>query len=537
MTRIIIDRTRLGRDLSLAALIASGNLSVSNAILSRPGNPNINSLSVTHAIIGAQVIIYGNGFGTPRGTSTVTFGGTAPGAYVSWGATQIIVTVPVLIPGAANVVITVGGASSNASTFSVDFDASQYYNVVTAGLAHGDGVTDDRQHILDAVTAYKAAGKFGLYFPTGTYLLSTALTVPNNTVLIGPANAGSGPGTGSPPYTLQTQANMPWLKGPVIFGSYSNFADLKIGENGTAVTHTASTTTTNFTRCHFRGGSETLSIGHERDAYYLTFTNCEIERACGASAGADTMSIYASYGGGRGYVIEDIVFDGCHLGVSNTTATGSPGMMVECWTAPYAASHLKNLTFRNCELQPSNWHGLDFACYLESGQCDGVLVEGCLFHGAGVPGAWLGTGSAPQQDWGYGIDLEYPKNVIIRNNHFHRCYNTAINASSLGQPASANWSITNNTFDYDTAEQSIVTMPRAIIHHIGANATITGNTFTCHTNIIADWAGCVELDGATTTGNIVTGNTFNLGTVYPAYAIRERGSSGNTVTPNTINRS
>jgi len=208
--------------------------------------------------------------------------------------------------------------------------------------------------------------------------------------------------------------------------------------------------------------------------------------------------------------------------------------MVECWTAHDANSHWKNLTFRNCEFEPSNYHTLDFACYGDSGQGDGVLVEGCTFHGAGVPGAWL----TENEDWGYAIDLEWPKNVVIRNNHFHRCFNSAINDSNFGQPYNTAWTITGNTFDWDTTEQGITTTKVAIVILRGANNIITGNTFNCHYDVLPHWSnyGCVTLNGATATGNTVTGNTFNLlAGKYPV-AIGVNGATGNTISSNSVIR-
>ena len=386
-------------------------------------------------------------------------------------------------------------------------------NVMDYG-AKADGVSDDSAAILAAISA--ADGK-DVYLPAGRYRLANAFTVPNGAHLVGAGMSAS------------------WLKGPVVFRSYSSFTDLKIGDAGPSVRHTNGATTTSFTRCHFRGGgsgSETLLLGGERSLYHITFTDCEIERTCGTGvglSGGNTMSIYASQGG---YVIEDITFEGCHFGVSNGTATGAGRMMVECWTSPNIDSHWKNLTFRNCEFEPSNYHTLDFACYGDSGQGDGVLVEGCTFHGAGVPGAWL----TENEDWGYAIDLEWPKNVVIRNNHFHRCFNSAINDSNFGQPYNTAWTITGNTFDWDTTEQGIDAY-RGIVCLSGANNIITNNTFYDHAGFTS-WPtnGCVEFRYSTATGNTVTGNTFYLGTHDPNATNQWNGATGNTISSNSVIR-
>src|SRR6195256_2185513 len=80
--------------------------------------PSITSLSQTSGAEGASVTITGTNFGTPQGTSTVTFNGTAAAAASAWSASSITVLVPV---GATtgNVVVNVLGTASNGSPFTV----------------------------------------------------------------------------------------------------------------------------------------------------------------------------------------------------------------------------------------------------------------------------------------------------------------------------------------------------------------------------------------------------------------------------------
>jgi RHS repeat-associated protein len=79
--------------------------------------PSIVSLSPNTAVPTASVTIAGANFGSSQVTSTVTFNGT-PGTPTYWSATRIVVPVP---SGATsgNVVVTVGGAASNAVPFTV----------------------------------------------------------------------------------------------------------------------------------------------------------------------------------------------------------------------------------------------------------------------------------------------------------------------------------------------------------------------------------------------------------------------------------
>jgi RHS repeat-associated protein len=79
--------------------------------------PYITSLSITSGAVGATVTITGTTFGSPQGTSTVKFNGTAATA-TTWVATSIVVTVP---SGATtgNVVVTVSSQASNGVNFTV----------------------------------------------------------------------------------------------------------------------------------------------------------------------------------------------------------------------------------------------------------------------------------------------------------------------------------------------------------------------------------------------------------------------------------
>ena len=82
-----------------------------------PVAPNITSLSPASAAAGTPVTIAGTNFGTAQGSSTVSFNGTAA-AVTSWTASSIVALVPA---GATSgyVVVTVLGAASNGSTFTV----------------------------------------------------------------------------------------------------------------------------------------------------------------------------------------------------------------------------------------------------------------------------------------------------------------------------------------------------------------------------------------------------------------------------------
>jgi len=386
--------------------------------------------------------------------------------------------------------------------------------------ALGNGTTDDSAAILRAITA--ASGRV-VYFPAGTYRLANSLTIPDNAKLTGDSMATS------------------WLQGQIIFGSDSTFTDLKIGSASasdakTSVRNVDGATGSNFIRCHFRGGggtgsdAQTMALGGGRDLYNTTFTYCEWERSLGTSyngntgAAENTLSITAN-----GNVVSGVTFENCHLGVSNGVATGAQRMMVEVWTAHGTSNWWRNITFRGCEFETSNYHQLDFACYGDSGQGSGVLIENCTFHGGG---------RAPllaDRRWGYAICLEWPADVTIRNNHFHRSDEAAVFSANFGQSYDTHWIITGNVFDWDTAEDNIVAR-RSIIALTSSNNTITGNTFIFHGDFYA-WPGngIVEFGGANATGNDLTNNTFQVSQTQ-RITNQWNGASGNTISPNNVIR-
>ena len=78
--------------------------------------PGITSISPASGAAGTAVTISGSGFGSPQGSSTLTFNGVAPSKITSWAATAIQAQVPTGgVPGP--VVVTVNGIASNPFTY------------------------------------------------------------------------------------------------------------------------------------------------------------------------------------------------------------------------------------------------------------------------------------------------------------------------------------------------------------------------------------------------------------------------------------
>jgi YD repeat-containing protein len=82
----------------------------------KAGNfPSITSLSTSAAVAGTAITINGSNFGSTQGSNTVTFNG-ATATPTNWSSTSITVPVPATATN-GNVVVTVGGASSNGINF------------------------------------------------------------------------------------------------------------------------------------------------------------------------------------------------------------------------------------------------------------------------------------------------------------------------------------------------------------------------------------------------------------------------------------
>jgi IPT/TIG domain-containing protein len=90
--------------------------------------PTITSLSPTSAPVGSTVTITGTGFGATKGTSTVTFNGTAA-TPTTWSATSLVVPVPAGV-ASGNVVVTVNALASNPVLFKVSPQAPTGFKIV-----------------------------------------------------------------------------------------------------------------------------------------------------------------------------------------------------------------------------------------------------------------------------------------------------------------------------------------------------------------------------------------------------------------------
>ncbi len=141
--------------------------------------PTVTSLSPSSGLVCTSVTIAGANFGASKGTSTVTFNGTAA-TISSWSNTSIVAVVP---SGATtgSVVVTVGGVASNGSAFTVlatptisvtsSGTPSTYGNSVTFTAAVTSGDTN-------TATFYSGSTSLGTATPSGGTATLTTSSLP-----------------------------------------------------------------------------------------------------------------------------------------------------------------------------------------------------------------------------------------------------------------------------------------------------------------------------------------------------------------------
>jgi hypothetical protein len=112
---INVGSTETIQAIAIAPNYANSTITSGNYTIVSP--PTLSGLSPTSGVVGTSVTISGSNFGASQGTSIVSFNG-ATATPTSWSASSIVVPAPT---GATtgNVVVTVGGASSNGSLFTV----------------------------------------------------------------------------------------------------------------------------------------------------------------------------------------------------------------------------------------------------------------------------------------------------------------------------------------------------------------------------------------------------------------------------------
>jgi hypothetical protein len=350
--------------------------------------------------------------------------------------------------------------------------AVAYYDAVSDGGCDNTGESDCVSDILAAVTAYKAAGKDGLYFPAGTYLLSSALTVPDGTTLIG------------------ADMDTAWLKGDVRFGSTSSFTDLKMGAANKYTAAVSGANTTTFTRCQFVGGTTTQSSGPlnlKVACHTLTFTDCTIDEGNLINNGITINAVGATTN------IHDILFDGC-------TIEESRRIGFECTNRSDSGSGYSNINMTDCTFEVQGGEAISYDC--TSGASGGCTLTDVLIKGAG---------NSTTYAWNQGFELNGCTDFTITRMTIYRTWGQTLNLQH-NKAGSGN---TEFVFTDCTFDQSVKYITRA-----GDAA------YKC---IL--WAGTASnLDGM-----VFDNCTFNVGTGITYRAVQlESGNDNNDFSTSTF---
>lgn len=344
-TRKII--TPLKFVLALTFILSSAILSLGQTA------PSITSLSPTVgpvSPVGGSVTIKGSGFGATQGSSVVTFGGITA-TPSSWSATGITVPVPgSLLPGFADVIVTVNAASSNARSFLV-------IPVITAVAPGGHAPVGASV----AVTGTSFGDTQGANTVTFNGILAAALAWSNTSITFSvPAGATSGPIV----VTVNgwTTNGVPYMVSPTIYALSPTSGP--VGPAGGAVTLTGSGfgAVRNFNPVTFGGVSVTPALWSD--------TSITVPVPSGLPAGNAnvivTVNTIAS--NTMPYVVTPVM-----SGLSANS--GSIGAFITITGTSFGASQGANtVTFNGLPASASSWSDTSISISVPNGATSGPLL-------------------------------------------------------------------------------------------------------------------------------------------------------------------
>ena len=228
----------------------------------------ITALSPVFGPVGTDVTISGLGFGTTPGT--VAFNGVAATTITSWGAASIVAAVPTGA-GTGNIVVTVGGVSSNGITFTTTTGITQA-NLNTSRYQHSATTLNNWQILVVGGVNCPSSGSCTylnsaeLYNPgssafTNTGTLATARSAPSVLLSTGKVLVAGG-------YTCDGSGNCSSLISAEIYdptaGTFSSAGTMTVARSGHTMT--------------VLGNGTVLIAGGE---------NCTSATSCSALSGAE----------------------------------------------------------------------------------------------------------------------------------------------------------------------------------------------------------------------------------------------------------
>jgi hypothetical protein len=292
--------------------------------------------------------------------------------------------------------------------------------------------------------------------------------------------------------------------GSLAWGSNTTVRDLSVGGRGDSHKPASySTSNTRFERVRFYGGGDGGGVigWNNRAVTGITFQSCEFARNFGtwASNGGAGL-LWFAVDTGQGTVIRDVNIIGCHFGVSNGVATGSPTYGIVFWQSDEAGDgYWGDVLIEGNTFEVTAEFTLDFDGLMTREYHNDVVIRDNLIKGCGLP---HDGGNAA---WPYSICVEPSRQgTVIENNVIGKGRVSGVKLTK----GTTHTVVRNNTFDYRT--NNGVTLYYAdffrtisIFEECTSN-TVTGNTVLLPSSPTAS-ARVIANEGGST--NTVSGNS------------------------------
>jgi hypothetical protein len=297
------------------------------------------------------------------------------------------------------------------------------------------------------------------------------------------------------------------IVGSLTWGSGTTVRDLAVGGKGESHAPASySTSNTRFERVRFYGGGDGGGVigWNNRAVTGLTFQSCEFARNFGTWApNGGAGLLWFAVDTGQGTVIRDVNIIGCHFGVSNGVANGSPTYGIVFWQSDEAGDgYWGDVLIEGNTFEVTAEFTLDFDGLMTREYHNDVVIRDNLIKGCGLP---HDGGNAA---WPYSICVEPSRQgTVIENNVIGKGRVSGVKLTK----GTTDTVVRNNTFDYRV--NNAVTLYYADFFRT-----------------ISIFSGC--------TSNTVTGNTIRLPSTPTAspQVIANEGGSTNTVSGNSVLR-
>jgi trimeric autotransporter adhesin len=331
----------------LVVSVGGGN---SNAVLFTvtSSDPSISNISPGGGVVGTAVTITGANFGSSRGTSTVTFNGTA-GTPTNWSGTSITVPVPT---GATtgNVLVTVSGVASDPFGFEVGTAAPNITSISPTSGAVATSVT------------IKGTG-FGSTQGTNTVTFNGVSSVPTSwsaTQIKAPVPTGATSGsvvvTASGTVSNSVTFTVPGT-GPSITGLSPSSGPVaaSVTITGTNFDATQSTSTVTF------NGVPATATGWSPTSIVATVPS-------GATSGTVVVTVSGTASGGFSFSVAPNI-------TNLSPATGAVGATVTISGTSFGSTQgTSTVSFNGTAATPTSWSASSITVPVPSGATSGNVV-------------------------------------------------------------------------------------------------------------------------------------------------------------------